>query len=55
MHVFIRDCVEVERMIVFRDQLRNDDHDRHLYERTNANWRVDAGSTSSTTPTPNQT
>jgi len=34
MHVFSRDCVEVERMIVFRDQLRDNDDDRHLYERT---------------------
>ena len=34
LHVFSRDCVEVERMIVFRDQLRDNDDDRHLYERT---------------------
>jgi GrpB-like predicted nucleotidyltransferase (UPF0157 family) len=34
IHLFSRDCVEVERMIVFRDQLRNNDDDRHLYERT---------------------
>jgi GrpB-like predicted nucleotidyltransferase (UPF0157 family) len=34
MHVFSRDCVEVERMIVFRDRLRSNDDDRHLYERT---------------------
>ena len=34
IHMFSRDCVEVERMIVFRDQLRNNDDDRHLYERT---------------------
>ena len=34
MHVFSRDCVEVERMIVFRDRLRDNDDDRHLYERT---------------------
>jgi GrpB-like predicted nucleotidyltransferase (UPF0157 family) len=33
LHVFNRGCVEVERMIVFRDRLRNDDDDRHLYER----------------------
>ena len=34
LHVFSHDCVEVERMIVFRDQLRNNEGDRHLYERT---------------------
>jgi GrpB-like predicted nucleotidyltransferase (UPF0157 family) len=34
LHLFSRDCVEVERMIAFRDRLRNDDDDRHLYERT---------------------
>ena len=34
VHVFSRDCGEVERMIVFRNQLRNHDDDRHLYERT---------------------
>jgi len=34
VHVFSGDCVEVERMIAFRDRLRNNDGDRHLYERT---------------------
>ena len=34
IHVFSRDCVEVERMIVFRDRLRTNDDDRRLYERT---------------------
>ena len=34
IHVFGRDCVEVERMIVFRDLLRNNEGDRHLYEHT---------------------
>jgi len=34
IHVFSRDCVEVERMIVFRDLLRNNEGDRHLYEHT---------------------
>ena len=34
VHVFSRDCVEVERMIVFRDRLRTNDDDRRLYERT---------------------
>ena len=34
LHLFSRDCVEVERMIVFRDRLRNNDDDRQLYERT---------------------
>ena len=34
LHLFSRDCVEVERMIVFRDRLRTNDDDRHLYECT---------------------
>jgi len=34
LHVFSRDCVEVERMIAFRDRLRHNDDDRQLYERT---------------------
>jgi GrpB-like predicted nucleotidyltransferase (UPF0157 family) len=34
IHLFSRDCVEVVRMIAFRDRLRNNDDDRHFYERT---------------------
>jgi len=34
LHVFSRDCVEVERMVGFRDWLRTHDDDRELYERT---------------------
>jgi GrpB-like predicted nucleotidyltransferase (UPF0157 family) len=34
MHVFSAGCVEVERMLVFRDHLRRDSSDRELYERT---------------------
>jgi GrpB-like predicted nucleotidyltransferase (UPF0157 family) len=34
VHVFSRDCVEVERMVAFRDWLRSHDADRDLYERT---------------------
>lgn len=34
LHVFPRDCVEVERMVRFRDWLRTHDDDRDLYERT---------------------
>ena len=34
LHVFSQGCPEVERMLLFRDRLRNDDADRELYERT---------------------
>lgn len=34
VHVFSSGCVEVERMIVFRDWLRSHPEDRALYERT---------------------
>jgi GrpB-like predicted nucleotidyltransferase (UPF0157 family) len=34
LHVFPDGCVEVERMVRFRDWLRSDDADRELYERT---------------------
>jgi GrpB-like predicted nucleotidyltransferase (UPF0157 family) len=34
LHVFSRGCVEVERMVAFRDWLRTHDDDRDLYERT---------------------
>jgi GrpB-like predicted nucleotidyltransferase (UPF0157 family) len=34
VHVFSRDCREIERMLLFRDRLRGDDSDRELYERT---------------------
>ena len=34
LHVFPRGCVEVERMVRFRDWLRTHDDDRELYERT---------------------
>jgi GrpB-like predicted nucleotidyltransferase (UPF0157 family) len=34
VHVFSRDCPEIERMLLFRDRLRGDDSDRELYERT---------------------
>lgn len=32
LHVFSRDCVEMERMVGFRDWLRTHDDDRALYE-----------------------
>jgi GrpB-like predicted nucleotidyltransferase (UPF0157 family) len=34
LHVFSTGCVEIERMIAFRDWLRKSDDDRALYERT---------------------
>jgi GrpB-like predicted nucleotidyltransferase (UPF0157 family) len=34
LHVFSDGCVEVERMVRFRDWLRSDAADRELYERT---------------------
>lgn len=34
VHVFSRGCVEIERMLRFRDRLRADHADRRLYERT---------------------
>ena len=34
LHVFSEGCVEIERMLLFRDRLRSDDADRALYEQT---------------------
>lgn len=34
LHVFSPGCVEIERMLRFRDHLRSDDADRTLYEST---------------------
>jgi GrpB-like predicted nucleotidyltransferase (UPF0157 family) len=34
LHVFSDGCVEIDRMLRFRDHLRADDADRHRYERT---------------------
>ncbi len=34
LHVFSPGCAEVERMLLFRDRLRNNEPDRRLYERT---------------------
>jgi len=34
LHVFSRDCPEIERMLLFRDWLRSNASDRQLYERT---------------------
>jgi GrpB-like predicted nucleotidyltransferase (UPF0157 family) len=34
LHVFSEGCVELERMVGFRDWLRTHDDDRELYERT---------------------
>jgi GrpB-like predicted nucleotidyltransferase (UPF0157 family) len=34
LHVFSAGCVEIDRMIGFRDRLRSDPADRALYERT---------------------
>jgi GrpB-like predicted nucleotidyltransferase (UPF0157 family) len=32
--LLVAGCVEIDRMLRFRDQLRTDDADRELYERT---------------------
>jgi GrpB-like predicted nucleotidyltransferase (UPF0157 family) len=34
LHVFSAGCLEIDRMLRFRDQLRSDDADRELYSRT---------------------
>lgn len=34
IHVFSQGCPEIERMLTFRDQLRGNEADRSLYERT---------------------
>ena len=34
LHVFSSRCPEVERMLLFRDRLRDDEADRELYGRT---------------------
>lgn len=34
LHVLSEGCVEIERMLLFRDWLRRNDADRELYERT---------------------
>jgi GrpB-like predicted nucleotidyltransferase (UPF0157 family) len=34
LHVFSTGCVEIERLLRFRDHLRADEEDRLLYERT---------------------
>jgi GrpB-like predicted nucleotidyltransferase (UPF0157 family) len=34
VHVFSTGCVEIERMLLFRDRLRANDAERELYERT---------------------
>lgn len=34
LHVFTKDCAEIERMLRFRDHLRTDESDRRLYEQT---------------------
>lgn len=34
LHVFSTGCVEIERMLLFRDRLRTNDVERELYERT---------------------
>jgi GrpB-like predicted nucleotidyltransferase (UPF0157 family) len=34
VHIFSEGCVEIDRMLAFRDRLRSNDGDRELYERT---------------------
>jgi GrpB-like predicted nucleotidyltransferase (UPF0157 family) len=33
VHIFSEGCVEIDRMLAFRDRLRSDEEDRELYER----------------------
>lgn len=40
VHVFSAGCVEIDRMIGFRDRLRSDPADRALYERTKRDLAV---------------
>jgi len=44
LHVFSQGCTEIDRMLLFRDWLRNNASDRQLYERTKKelarqNWK----------------
>jgi len=34
VHIFSEGCVEIDRMLAFRDRLRSNEDDRELYERT---------------------
>jgi GrpB-like predicted nucleotidyltransferase (UPF0157 family) len=34
VHIFSEGCVEIDRMLAFRDRLRSHEEDRELYERT---------------------
>jgi GrpB-like predicted nucleotidyltransferase (UPF0157 family) len=42
LHVFSEGCAEIERMLLFRDRLRDDPAERRLYERTKRRlaWRT---------------
>jgi GrpB-like predicted nucleotidyltransferase (UPF0157 family) len=44
LHVFSSGCSEIDRMLLFRDWLRSNESDRHLYEHTKRelarnNWK----------------
>jgi GrpB-like predicted nucleotidyltransferase (UPF0157 family) len=52
MHVFSDGCPEVERMLAFRDRIRQHPDDRDRYERRSSHWRLANGPSSRTTRTP---
>ena len=53
LHVFSPGCIEIDRMIGFRDWLRTHEDDRALYESTNAASPPSNGNSSRTMPTTN--
>ena len=52
LHVFTAAAPEIDRMLAFRDRLRNDDAERRRYEAAKRELAPATGPTSSTTPTP---
>ena len=52
VHVFSERTPEIQRMLTFRDRLRNDAADRELYQRHKWELAGRAGGASRTTPTP---
>ena len=52
LHTFSEGCLEIDRMLAFRDRLRTHDDERSGTRRPSASWPLASGPTSSTTPTP---
>ena len=52
LHVFSLGSDEIDRMLAFRDHLRDDPRDRDLYAATKAELAARSGRTCRTTPTP---